>query len=72
MLRNSVGMETINLLYGIPANETERYAEVLLGTGSPERLAKIRGLATRDGFHSFRQAVHVDGSMPNFIRSISR
>ena len=60
------------LLYGIPAGETERYAEALLATrlASPAAAEKIKALAAKDGFHSFRVA-KFDGSPPDFTKVIA-
>jgi hypothetical protein len=60
------------LLYGIPAGETERHAETLLTcTTDSGRIETVRELATRDGFHSFRQATY-DGTAPDFASAIRR
>ncbi len=59
-----------HLLYGIPAGETERHSEALLTvTTDKARIAKVRELATRDGFHSFREATF-DGAPPDFAAAI--
>lgn len=44
------------VLWGLPAGETERWKEVLLTSGTAARVAQIREIAARDGFHSFREA----------------
>lgn len=62
---------TLHLLYGLPAGETERYTEELLGSGSPARLDKIEPLAAADGFHSFRRATHTDGVRPDFAKTLN-
>jgi hypothetical protein len=52
------------LLYGIPKGETERYMEVLLlSNATPEKIKKVKVLAAKDGYHSFRVAT-VDLSVP--------
>lgn len=61
----------IHLLYGLAKGETERYTEILLLTTTVKpNIEKVKKLATRDGFHSFRISKHVDGKMPDFIKSI--
>jgi hypothetical protein len=59
------------LLYGIPKGETERYTEVLLLTNAtPAKVEKVKELATRDGFHSFRVA-SIDLSVaPDFAKTL--
>jgi hypothetical protein len=59
------------ILYGIPKGETERYTEVLLLTNAtPEKIAKVKVLAAKDGFHSFRVAT-VDLSVaPDFAATL--
>jgi hypothetical protein len=44
------------VLWALPAGESERWKEVLLTSGDAARIAQVRELAARDGFHSFRQA----------------
>lgn len=57
------------VLYGLPKGATERYDEVLLLTnGTPERIAKVKELATKDGFHSFRVAVIDLSKPPDFTK----
>jgi hypothetical protein len=64
-------MATETILYGLPKGSTERYDEVLLLTNAtPEKIAKVKVLAARDGFHSFRVA-HVDLSIaPDFTKAV--
>jgi hypothetical protein len=66
-------MNTETILYGIPAGATERYAEVLLLTNAtPEQIEKVKALAAKDGFHSFRVA-EVDLSVPpDFTKCVGR
>ncbi len=61
------------ILYGLPKGATERYEEVLLLTNAtPENIAKVKTLATKDGFHSFRVAV-VDMSVaPDFAKTVRK
>jgi hypothetical protein len=60
-------IETI--LYGIPKGATERYEEVLLLTNAtPETIKKVKALAAKDGFHSFRVAkINLDAP-PDFSK----
>ena len=59
------------ILYGIPKGATERYEEVLLLTNAtPETIEKVKVLASRDGFHSFRVAVVDLSTPPDFARSV--
>lgn len=64
--------KTETLLYGIPKGQTERYMEELLLTNAtPENIERVKILAGRDGFHSFRVA-EVDLSIaPNFLKAIA-
>lgn len=56
------------VLYGLPKGATQRWEEVLLLTnGTPERIAKAKQLAAKDGFHSFRVA-EIDLSRPPDFR----
>ena len=60
------------VLYGIPKGSTERYEEVLLLTNAtPELIEKVKALAAKDGFHSFRVAV-IDLSEPPDFKRILR
>jgi hypothetical protein len=64
---------TETVLYGIPKGETERYTEALLLTNAtPELIEKVKVLAARDGFHSFRVATIDLSSVPDFGRTIAR
>ena len=57
------------LLYGLPKGATERYEEVLLLTNATaEKIEKVKALAARDGFHSFRVA-EIDLSFENMINT---
>ena len=45
------------LLYGLPKDATERYEEVLLLTNAtPDKIERVKVLASKDGYHSFRVA----------------
>ena len=69
MARLMASLETV--LYGIPKGETERYAEVLLLTNAtPEKIAKVKTLAARDGFHSFRVATIDLTVAPDFRKAV--
>lgn len=60
------------VLYGIPKGKTERYDEVLLLTNAtPEKIARVKVLAAKDGFHSFRAAT-VDLSVPPDFTKVVR
>ena len=62
---------TETVLYGLPKEATERYEEVLLLTNAtPEKIERVKVLATRDGFHSFRVA-EIDLSVaPDFTKAV--
>lgn len=59
------------ILYGLPKGATERYEEVLLlANATPEKIERVKVLATRDGFHSFRVA-EIDLSVaPDFTKVV--
>ena len=64
-----MAIETV--LYGIPKGETERYTEVLLlSNATPEKIAKVKSLAAKDGFHSFRVAKINLSVKPDFTRVV--
>jgi hypothetical protein len=65
-------MPTEILLYGIPKDETERYTESLLSTKckSAQDIERIKQVAAKDGFHSFRVATW-DGSAPDFTKVLA-
>lgn len=59
------------VLYGIPKGETERYMEELLLTNAtPEKIEKVKKLATADGFHSFRTATIDLTVVPDFGKCV--
>ncbi len=59
------------VLYGIPKGATERYEEVLLLTNAnPEKIKKVKVLAARDGFHSFRESKIDLSVVPDFARTV--
>ena len=58
------------VLYGLPEHATEQYEEILLlSNATPEQIERVKVLATRDGFHSFRVA-RIDLSMPPDFRKV--
>lgn len=67
-------MTTETLLYGIPKGENQRYTEVVLSAGvsSHERIEKIKSLAQKEGFHSFRVATFTPGQKPNFTNTLTK
>lgn len=59
------------LLYGLPHGQTERYTELLLiATTDRAIIDRVRGLAERDGFHSFREVTY-SGEAPDFSKTIN-
>ena len=61
------------VLYGLPKGATERYEEQLLLTNAtPELIEKVKVLATRDGFHSFRVAEIDLSKKPDFGKAVRR
>lgn len=59
------------VLYGLPRGATERYEEVLLLTNAtPDLIEKVKALASKDGFHSFRVAVIDLSTPPDFRKTI--
>ena len=61
------------LIYGLPANETERYMEALLSTQckTAEDIEALKATASKDGWHSFRVTTW-DGSPPNFGGTVNK
>ena len=60
------------LLYGIPKGSAERYEEVLLLTNAtPEKIEKVKEMATKDGFHSFRVATIDLDTPPDFTKTLN-
>ena len=60
-----------HMLYGLPAGETERYMEVLLSTNQAA-FERVRELASKDGFHSFREDSIDLRKRPDFRRTLAR
>lgn len=59
------------VLYGLPIGVTERWQEELLLTnGTPERIEKVKTLASKDGFHSFRVAEIDLSIVPDFGKCV--
>jgi hypothetical protein len=56
------------VMYGLPKDSTERYEEVLLLTNiqSDKQIERVKELASKDGFHSFRVAEINLAVVPNF------
>lgn len=62
-------IETV--LYGIPKGATERYEEVLLLTNATaETIERVKVLAAKDGFHSFRVAKIDLSAPPDFTKTV--
>lgn len=61
--------KTEYLLYGLAAGETERYREVmLLSNGrSPADVERVKTVASKDGWHSFRTSTY-NGEAPDFSK----
>lgn len=66
-------MQIEHLLYGLPAGSIERYDEVLLlsDASDPKRVEKVKELAGKDGFHSFRIATVDLSQPPDFTRVLA-
>jgi hypothetical protein len=61
------------VLYGLPKDAKERHEEVLLLTNAtPALIEKVKRLAAKDGFHSFRVAVIDLSTPPDFRKAISK
>jgi hypothetical protein len=64
-------MQTEYLLYGLAKGETREYmASLLVVTTNPQDIAKVRELASAEGWHSFRESTY-KGEAPNFINTLS-
>ena len=62
---------TETVLYGLPKGATERYEEVLLLTNAtPDKIERVKALAARDGFHSFREAKIDLSTPPDFTKAV--
>ena len=61
------------VMYGIPKDGTERYMEVLLLTNATDtKIERVKELAAKDGFHSFRVATIDLGAVPNFRNTLQQ
>ena len=60
------------LVYGLPADETERYTESLLAETCRTQadIDKVKAAAGKDGWHSFRVATW-NGEAPDFTKVIA-
>jgi hypothetical protein len=64
-------MTNETVLYGLPKDATERYQEQLLLTNAtPELIERVKVLAARDGFHSFRVATIDLSVAPDFGKTV--
>jgi hypothetical protein len=65
-------MKSETVLYGLPKGSTERYEEeLLLSNATPELIERVKDLAAKDGFHSFRVAVIDLTMLPDFRRAVT-
>jgi hypothetical protein len=63
---------TETVLYGLPEGATERYQEALLLTNAnPDMIETCKGLAARDGYHSFRTATIDLTRPPDFAGTVN-
>lgn len=59
------------VLYGKRANAAEDWhEEILLTNATPELIEKVKVLAGKDGFHSFRVAEIDLAVKPDFVRCV--
>lgn len=59
------------LLWGLPKGATERHEEELLLTNAtPELIERVKVLAAKDGFHSFRVATIDLSVAPDFVKAV--
>jgi hypothetical protein len=60
------------VLYGIPKGETESYMEVILLSDASDsvRVEKVKAIAAKDGFHSFRVAKIDMTVRPDFTKAV--
>jgi hypothetical protein len=60
------------LLYGLAKGSTERWQEeLLLSNATPEKIEKVKVLAKRDGYHSFRVGYVDLGAPPDFGSTVN-
>lgn len=63
---------TETVLYGLPKGATEQWEEVLLLTNAtPEKIERVKELAARDGFHSFRESKIDLSTPPDFAGTVN-
>jgi len=71
-MKNTASLLSSELvLWGLPEGVTESWREVLLTHGTAARIAEVKTLAARDGFHSFRTARVNLATAPNFARTVN-
>ena len=59
------------LLYGLAKGEGQQYMEsLLLNTTDEKNIERVKVLASKDGYHTFRVATY-NGEKPNFIGAIN-
>ena len=64
-------MKTEYLLYALEAGENRSYMETLLtATPDKKRIEQVKKLASKDGWHSFREATF-NGEAPNFAKTVN-
>jgi hypothetical protein len=64
------------LIYGLEQGETRDYMESLLACfpvsdKANSNIEKVKAAASAQGFHSFRIANFVPGTMPDFVAAIA-
>ena len=69
-------MKTEILIYGLEQGETRAYMESLLACfpvndKATSNIEKVKAAAAADGFHSFRIAGFVPGTVPNFAKALT-
>lgn len=69
-------MQTEILIYGLKQGETRDYMEDLLACfpvtdKAAQNVEAVKAAASAQGFHSFRIAGFVPGSVPNFAKAVN-
>ena len=69
-------MKTEILIYGLKQNETRSYMEDLLACfpvtdKAASNIEKVKATASAAGFHSFRVAGFVPGTVPDFAKAVN-
>ncbi len=69
-------MKTEILIYGLKQGETRDYMEDLLACfpvtdKAAQNVEAVKAAASAQGFHSFRIAGFVPGSVPNFAKAVN-